>query len=109
VAGKLAIAKLLFESRDILQVHVANALIEEQGEDVATKFGVIHPAPKEVGGLLQKCVKLSLSDPALGACLHRRSGPPPSIHAVCCRSRSDRCNIWLWPFPSHSVSLVALD
>jgi hypothetical protein len=61
VAGKFGVPKLFLKSRDVLQIHVTDALVEEQGEDVATKFRMIHTASQEVGGLFKKGVKLGLS------------------------------------------------
>src|SRR5262249_49149485 len=54
------------------EVHVVDALVEEQGEDVATELGVIHTAPEQVSGLLKKRVQLGLSQTTHRAGRHGR-------------------------------------
>ena len=73
ILGEIGVAKAFGQPGKLFEVDVANSLEEEQGEDVATEFRVIHIAPEDVRRLVEECIELCLSKASLWACQGGRS------------------------------------
>ena len=75
VSGKVRIPKFLFQSGDVFQINVVDALVEEECKDVATKFRVVSPAPEQISGLFKKRIEFRLCQAALRTSFHSLAVP----------------------------------
>jgi hypothetical protein len=65
IPGQLRVVEFFLQLGDIFQIDVIDTLIEEQGKDVAAKFGMIHPAAQQVCGFGKKSVEFGLGETPL--------------------------------------------
>lgn len=72
VPGHAGLGQRVNLGADLLLVAVADALVEQQREDIAAKFGVVGIATQDVGGLVEVGFKLALGHAPRGADDDRR-------------------------------------